>query len=44
MSANKDEDARMQRISAEAEANRIVDALHGPRYDAASLLLRRMKR
>lgn len=37
MSANKDKDARMQRLSAEAEAEaeRIVDALHGPRYDAA---------
>ena len=41
MSANKDEDARMQRISAEAEAEaeRIVDALHGPRYDAADTLI-----
>lgn len=43
MSANEDKDARMQRLSAEAEAEaeRIVDALHGPRprYDAADTVI-----
>ena len=41
MSANEDKDARMQRLSAEAEAEaeRIVEALHGPRYDAADTVI-----